>query len=184
MNLPDRPCPSRGPHCKHSRSLNEEILSCFMVLASLPLDERRLRLWKKSNHFAAPAGAAALVDLKKIQRATEFSLLNLRVFLATRFWMTWRQEEVGGRGRRRGSLIPEGLCDWWGSGFLKDCGPGTSSQIPTEPGDSSGESSTLNSTLVRVIPGFVPGPLSTKHPAILGEKVCQSGRYKLLAPSA
>ena len=91
---------------------------------------------------------------------------------------------MGGRGKRWGSLIPEGLCDWWGSGFLKDRGPGTGSQLPVEPGDSSGESSTLDSTLVRVIPGFVPGPLSTKHSPILAEKICQSGRCKLPAFSA
>lgn len=91
---------------------------------------------------------------------------------------------MGGRGRRWGSLIPKGLCDWWRSGFLKDRRPGTGSQLPVEPSDSSGESSTLNSTLVRVIPGFVLGPLSTKHSAILAEKVCQSARYKALAFSA
>ena len=46
---------------------------------------------EKEQPFAAPAGATALVDLEKIQRVTEFSLLNLRV--------SWRPDfgQHGGR---------------------------------------------------------------------------------------
>lgn len=107
-------------------------------------------------------------------------LLNCHVFLATRFLMPWRWEEMGERGRRWGSLLPQDLYDWWGSGFLWDDGPGLGAQHPAEPGHFSGWSKTLDSTSVKIT-RLCPCLLEHKHFAVLAKKVCQPRKHKLLA---